>query len=62
MKKTERIEKARWRKRDGGREGGYIPGLRLIQGVKVLTESGYDTLILVGVLPEYVLQTTEQYS
>ena len=48
------------RKRDGGR--GYIPGLWFIQGVKVLTESGYDTLILVGVLPEYVLQTTEQYS
>ena len=23
MKKTKRIEKERWRKRDGGREGGY---------------------------------------
>ena len=57
MKKTERIEKKKWRERGGV----HIPGLWFIQGVKVFTESGYDTLILVGVLPEYVLQTTEQY-
>ena len=32
------------------------PGLWLIQGVEVLTQSGDDALVLVGVLAEDVLQ------
>ena len=31
------------------------PRLRLVQSVQVLTERRYDALVLVGILPEYVL-------